>query len=173
MGEWFNVEKLYTGTFDSPVGRLCLAWTDRGLLRLDFGPQRIERLLGGGAFAAEDRELPPEWDGELRRYFGGEPMRFTIPLDLRGTAFEREVWAALQTIPYGRTKTYAKVAAQIGRPGAARAVGGANGKNPVSVVVPCHRVVAANSLGGYGAGIGIKRALLDLEARGAAEGYVV
>ena len=126
-----------------------------------------------GAFAIAEEGLPPEWTMQLRRYFGGEPVRFTIPLDLRGTAFEREVWAALQKIPYGQTRTYAQIAAQIERPDAARAVGRANGKNPVSVVVPCHRVVAAHGPGGYGAGIETKRALLDLEARGAAEGCVV
>lgn len=159
------MEKLYTGVVDSPVGPLYLARTGDALVRLDFGPDGITKLLHSGAFIQAGGDMPFSWTNQIGRYFEGSLRQFDIPLDLRGTPFEKDVWTALQAIPYGETVTYAQVAQQTGRPKAARAVGRANGKNPVAVIVPCHRVVAAQSLGGYSAGLGIKRALLALEAR--------
>lgn len=101
---------------------------------------------------------------QLEAYFAGELTDFDIDLELIGTAFQRRVWAALQTIPYGETRSYGQIADQIGVHGAARAVGLANGHNPISIVVPCHRVIGSNgSLTGYGGGLQRKRALLDLE----------
>jgi len=103
---------------------------------------------------------------QLDEYFRGDLRRFDLPLDLAGTSFELAVWRALREIPYGRTISYGELARRIGRAGAARAVGAANGRNPISIVIPCHRVVGANgALTGYGGGIDRKRALLDHEAR--------
>ncbi|MFI7007673.1 methylated-DNA--[protein]-cysteine S-methyltransferase [Streptomyces sp. NPDC050145] len=101
---------------------------------------------------------------QLEAYFQGELKEFDLPLDLHGTPFQRSVWAQLRKIPYGETRTYGELAEALGRPGASRAVGLANGKNPVGVIVPCHRVVGADgSLTGYGGGLPRKRRLLDFE----------
>lgn len=101
---------------------------------------------------------------QLEEYFSGRRRRFDLPLRMAGTPFQRAVWAFLLTIPYGRTYTYKEVAEALGRPGAARAVGSAVGSNPISIVVPCHRIVASGGkLGGYGGGLDVKRFLLDLE----------
>ncbi len=103
---------------------------------------------------------------QLQAYFAGELRDFDLRLDMQGTAFQQRVWAALRRIPYGETRSYAAIAGGIGAPRAVRAVGAANGRNPVPIVVPCHRVVGANgSLVGYGGGLPLKRFLLDLEAR--------
>ncbi len=102
---------------------------------------------------------------QLEEYFAGTRKQFDIPLALRGTPFQLEVWHALQQIPYGETRTYAGIAHAIGRPTATRAVGAANGANPIPIIVPCHRVIGSNgSLTGFGGGIDVKRRLLDLEA---------
>jgi methylated-DNA-[protein]-cysteine S-methyltransferase len=102
--------------------------------------------------------------GELAEYAAGRRVGFTFPIDPQGTAFDRRVWEAVARIPYGETRTYGEIAASLGSPGAARAVGTANGRNPVPPVIPCHRVVAAGGgLGGYGGGLALKRRLLDLE----------
>jgi O-6-methylguanine DNA methyltransferase len=101
---------------------------------------------------------------QLQRYFAGEPVQFSCPLDLRGTPFQVSVWKELFRIPYGQTRTYAEIASAIGAPRAVRAVGAANGANPVAVIVPCHRVIGSNgTLTGYGGGLGMKEWLLTLE----------
>lgn len=111
-----------------------------------------------------DSEAFPEAVEQLRGYFAGERTEFDLELELVGTAFQRRVWAALQTIPYGETRSYGEIAEQIGSPGAFRAVGLANCHNPIGIIVPCHRVIGANgSLTGYGGGLDRKRALLDIE----------
>ncbi len=103
---------------------------------------------------------------QLREYFAGERERFDVPLAARGTEFQRRVWEALRAIPYGETASYGQIARAVGRPAASRAVGAANGRNPISIVVPCHRVVGAGgALTGYGGGLDRKARLLDLEAR--------
>ncbi|CAN5387630.1 methylated-DNA--protein-cysteine methyltransferase [soil metagenome] len=103
---------------------------------------------------------------QLREYLSGARTDFDIPVDARGTAFQQRVWHALTQIPFGQTRSYGQIAAAIGSPGSARAVGLANGRNPVSIVVPCHRVIGSNgSLTGYGGGSARKQALLDLEAK--------
>jgi methylated-DNA-[protein]-cysteine S-methyltransferase len=103
---------------------------------------------------------------QLREYFDGKRRDFEIPLDVEGTEFQTKVWAALRKIPFGRTASYADIARKIGKPKAMRAVGMANGRNPVSIVVPCHRVIGADgSLTGYGGGLDRKKILLDLESR--------
>ena len=103
---------------------------------------------------------------QLEEYFAGERKTFDVPLDLWGTPFQQEVWKALLQIPYGETRSYQDIAQSVGNPKAVRAVGGANGRNPVPVIVPCHRVIRSDgNLGGYGGGLDIKRDLLDLENR--------
>jgi methylated-DNA-[protein]-cysteine S-methyltransferase len=133
--------------------------------------------LSGVTFAAraETRSGEPvllEAEAQLHAYFAGELERFELPLTPRGTAFQLSVWEALLEIPYGRTTTYSELAAAIGRPSACRAVGAANGRNPLAVIVPCHRVIgAAGALTGYGGGLERKRLLLALEAGKAAESH--
>jgi methylated-DNA-[protein]-cysteine S-methyltransferase len=129
-----------------------------------------EGRLSGVRFAASvaarsDEPVLVEAEAQLRAYFAGKLRRFELPLAPRGTPFQRSVWDALLDIPYGSTSTYSEVAAAIGRPSACRAVGAANGRNPLAVIVPCHRVIgAAGGLTGYGGGLERKRVLLALEA---------
>jgi O-6-methylguanine DNA methyltransferase len=107
---------------------------------------------------------------ELGSYFSGRLRRFRVPLDLRGTPFQKSVWSRLRRVPYGATRSYASIAAAVGKPAAFRAVGHANGRNPVSIVVPCHRLIgSAGALRGYGGGLWRKERLLDLERRSALE----
>ncbi len=157
----------------SPLGLLFLARTERGLRFVDFLERRsLKRAFALHAEAVPDAkwepsllELKPVVD-QLDGYFCGNLTRFALPLDLAGTEFQVRVWRALCGIPYGETRSYGQIAAAIGRPGAARAVGLANNHNPVPIVVPCHRVIGADgSLTGYGGGLPRKRKLLDLEAR--------
>ncbi len=149
-------------TVDSPIGPLTLAGTGGVLAHLVMEgqahppPHRDGWVEDAGAF--------PEVAAQLEAYFRGTATAFDVEMRLEGTEFQRRVWGALVEIPYGTTCTYGEVADRIGRPGAARAVGLANGRNPVAVIVPCHRVVGAGgALGGYGGGLDRKRALLDLE----------
>ena len=143
-------------TIDSPVGPLAVTVADDGAVtRIDFG--------------AGERADDPRFDAvksQLAEYFAGERTIFDLPLRPdRGTAFERAVWAELLRIPYGETASYGEIAARIGHPGKARAVGRANGRNPIAIVCPCHRVIGSDgSLTGYGGGLDKKRTLLDLEA---------
>lgn len=147
-------------SFVTPAGPLTVTATDTAVTAIGFG-------ASGPAF---DRvaELPPllrRAVGELREYFAGTRREFTLPLAPAGTPFQQEVWAALREIPYGETRTYGQIAARIGRPRASRAVGMANNRNPIGIVVPCHRVVGASgALIGYAAGLGVKELLLKLEA---------
>lgn len=141
--------------FEFPVGRLLLACRDEKLTRID---RTDEPCMDS------DNALLLRARMELDEYFAGRRKEFDLPLAAEGTAFQQKVWAALCTIPYGETRTYGELAAQIGRPKACRAVGGANHKNPLSIVVPCHRVVGADgSLTGYGGGLPMKEFLLKLE----------
>ncbi len=142
--------------YDSPVGPLRLESRDGALVGLELnakpGPENLDDPVLAEAVA------------QLTAYFGGERTSFDLPLAMHGNAFEQKVWAALRTIPYGETASYGAVADQIGAPGAARAVGLANGRNPIAIIVPCHRVIGANGkLVGFGGGLPMKRALLDLE----------
>jgi methylated-DNA-[protein]-cysteine S-methyltransferase len=141
---------------DTPIGTLWLEADGAGLSSIAFD---------GPAGAESDDALIREAESQLRAYFAGELTRFDLPLSLRGTEFQRRVWGAVARIPYGTTTTYSAVAAAVGRPSACRAVGAANGRNPLPIVVPCHRVVGTSgALTGYGGGLERKRALLDLEA---------
>jgi methylated-DNA-[protein]-cysteine S-methyltransferase len=141
-------------------GTLELSWSDKGLVRLTFPG---EASLGGTGRDAS--EIPAAWAEVLTRYFAGEAVDpVEIPVDLYGTDFQVKVWTALRRIPRGRVRTYQGIGADVGSPRAMRAVGMANSKNPIPIVVPCHRVVeVGNRLGGYTAGIERKIRLLELE----------
>lgn len=146
---------------DSPVGLLTLAGRDGRLMHLRMVDQTYEPSRDG--WEPEDTAFP-EAVAQLESYFAGELFDFELELDMVGTKFQRSVWEALLTIPYGETRSYGEIAAQIGTPSASRAVGLANGHNPIGIIVPCHRVIGANgSLTGYGGGLDRKRALLALE----------
>lgn len=147
---------------ESPVGRIRIAADDAGLRRID--------LVG------DDEPAPSDWRRadaalaeaarQLREYFAGSRTRFELPLAPEGTDFDRRTWQALLTIPHGETISYAELARRVGSPGASRAVGRANGRNPLAIVIPCHRVIASDgTLGGYAGGLPMKRKLLDLESR--------
>ncbi|NSC24961.1 methylated-DNA--[protein]-cysteine S-methyltransferase [Streptomyces albus subsp. chlorinus] len=150
---------------DSPVGPLTLVATDGTLSGIYMEPHRHRPAQE--TFGQRDPGAFGEVTEQLGEYFAGDRKEFTVPLAPEGTAFQHTVWEALRTIPYGETLSYGQLAERIGRPGAARAVGLANGRNPLSIVVPCHRVIGSTGqLTGYGGGIERKRHLLDFE-RGA------
>lgn len=133
-----------------------------------FGSPAAAGAAAPADAAYRPRQPPlPEVRRQLGEYFAGKRRDFVLPLDPHGTAFERGVWRVLVAIPYGETRSYAEVAMAIGRPAACRAVGRANGRNPIAVVIPCHRVIGSDgSLTGYGGGLELKRLLLDLEGAG-------
>ena len=164
------MEIVHTAEFESPIGSLLCASTERGLAYV-----RLPRA-GGRGFAGWLRRQAPGAEvrtgfapnkaavQQILEYLDGKRSVFELPLDLRGTDFQRRVWDALREIPYGQTRSYTEVARSIREPAAVRAVGTANGANPCSIVVPCHRVVATGGkLGGYGGGLPLKRRLLALE----------
>lgn len=147
---------------DSPVGPLTLAGDGSTLMHLRMTDQTHEPDRSG--WAPADAAAFPEVAEQLDAYFAGSLTEFDIDLELLGTDFQRRVWSALRTIPYGETRSYGEIAEQIGAPSASRAVGMANGRNPIAIVVPCHRVIgAAGAMTGYGGGIDRKRTLLALE----------
>jgi methylated-DNA-[protein]-cysteine S-methyltransferase len=154
---------------DSPVGPLTLVADGDELIGVYFKNAALAANAPVGAvppgWVRDERGLRPV-AAQLAEYFAGERTRFDLPLAPRGTSFQRTVWAALLAIPYGETTSYGELARAIGSPTASRAVGAANGRNPLSIVIPCHRVIGADgSMTGYGGEISRKRILLDLEAR--------
>jgi O-6-methylguanine DNA methyltransferase len=154
-----NRETFYASTFNSPVGDLTIVVSTQGVFAVHFGRVALPHLD-----LIESAELTAACRQELEEYFAGERTRFTLPLDLRGTPFQKQCWQALLDIPYGETRSYAEIARCIGSPRAFRAVGLANHDNPVVIIVPCHRVIGANgSLTGYGGGLDVKRRLLEFE----------
>jgi methylated-DNA-[protein]-cysteine S-methyltransferase len=158
------VKQYFSKIIDSPVGPLKLVASDQGLAAIlwkDDSPGRVR--LGT---MAEDPEHPIllEAQRQLGEYFAGKRRAFALQLDFAGTDFQRRVWEALLTIPYGETRSYAEIAQQIGSPEAVRAVGAANGKNPISIITPCHRVIGANGkLTGFAGGLETKARLLAME----------
>lgn len=150
----------------TPIGVLTLVASDRGLTNILFESESPEH-------AGLPSDLPAADDGDetlavvatqLEEYFAGTRREFDVSLDLSGTDFQRQAWLALAEVPYGETTTYGAQAGRIGRPGAFRAVGGANGQNPVPIVLPCHRIIGADgSLTGFGGGLDLKQRLLDHE----------
>ena len=159
--------RLACTTIGSPLGPLMLVAGDGALAGLYMNGRAPAKVLATtGACRDADEQVFAAAARQLGEYFDGHRKVFDLPLALDGTAFQRTVWAALLGIGYGQTVSYGQLADQIGRPTAARAVGLANGRNPVSIIVPCHRVVGSDgSLTGYGGGLGNKRRLLDLEQR--------
>ena len=169
------METLHTTNVNSAVGPLFLAASSKGLVALEFdarlpgqpsirpNPRHLREEEKGFQFEHSPRLLQP-YVSELEEYFSGNLRRFTFPLDLRGTDFQLACWRALLAIPYGETRTYADIARAVGKPNAFRAVGMANNRNPIAIVVPCHRVIASDgTLCGYGGGLNLKRKLLQLE----------
>ncbi|KOP65043.1 [Fe-S]-binding protein [Bacillus sp. FJAT-18019] len=165
-------EMLYYDELLTPIGSLTVCATEKGLCLIEFGSFYVKEAViqqwsrtwaGNGGYTRDEARLAPVVT-QLKQYFSGELKEFDLPLDLRGTSFQLQVWEALKSISYGMMCSYKDVAESIGRPKAVRAVGGANNKNPVPIVVPCHRVIGADgALIGYGGGPEIKRALLTLE----------
>jgi O-6-methylguanine DNA methyltransferase len=159
------METLFYIRTPSPVGPLFLAASTRGLVRLEF-EGRVQKLNSNTELQESETALSP-YLGELDEYFASTRREFSLPLDLRGTEFQLACWRALLAIPYGETRSYRDIAQAIGHPHAYRAVGMSNNRNPVAIVVPCHRVIASSgSLCGYGGGLDLKRKLLDLERVG-------
>ncbi len=160
----FRTRTLYSRPMESPLGRLLLCATDQGLAGAWFDHQRHWPDTAGWQ-RADDHPVLVEAASQLGDYFAGERQRFELPLDLsHGTEFQQAVWQALLAIPVGRTTSYGALSAGIGRAAAVRAVGAAVGRNPISVIVPCHRVLGADgSLTGYAGGLERKSALLELE----------
>jgi methylated-DNA-[protein]-cysteine S-methyltransferase len=151
----------YWTTIDTPVGELLLTSDGTSLTRLLFAPFTVDATWSEGPCDLLDEAVV-----QLRDYFAGTRTDFDLPLEPAGTAFQMTVWRALREIPYAETINYGQLAIRVGNPNASRAVGLANGRNPISIVVPCHRVIGANgSLTGYGGGLDRKRTLLDLERR--------
>jgi methylated-DNA-[protein]-cysteine S-methyltransferase len=151
---------------DSPLGPLTLIASGGALTGVYMNGRTPASADAAGAAEDADAAVLDEAVRQLSEYFGGQRQSFDLPLALEGTAFQRRVWDALLGIGYGQTVSYGELADEIGQPTAARAVGLANGRNPVSIIVPCHRVVGADgSLTGYGGGLDNKQRLLELERR--------
>lgn len=147
-------------TMDTPVGKTVVAWREEAVVAIRFG------AAGTGAWRHVERG-DHEAVRQLRAYFAGELRAFDLPVASMGTPFQRAVWEAVSSIPYGETRSYAGIATAVGRPRAVRAVGAANGRNDVPIVIPCHRVIASDgSLHGYAGGVAIKAALLAFEREG-------
>ena len=153
---------------DSPVGELGLVATDTTLVAVLWPEEREGRVKFPVEPTTGSNDVLRRTADQLDEYFAGDRRSFDLPLELRGTDFQQQVWMALADIPYGETSTYGKQAAEIGRPRAIRAVGSANGRNPLSIVLPCHRIVGADGkLTGFAGGLDTKRWLLDHESRAA------
>ena len=148
----------------SPIGRLKLVASDRGLTAIVWETDDPRRVRLGPMTEDADNPVLRETERQLDAYFAGKRTSFDVPLDFHGTAFQRKVWAALLAIPFGATRTYGEIAREIGHPTASRAVGAANGRNPIAIIAPCHRVVGSTGkLTGFAGGLAAKQHLLDLE----------
>ncbi len=164
---------LYMKSISSPIGDCTVLATDEGICWVSTpGADRTNGLLWVKRHmyleqVSDSQDIPISLQcatDELNRYFAGEHVSFSCPLDMHGTPFQIAVWKALLTIPYGETRSYGELANTLGRPNASRAVGAANGANPIAIIVPCHRVIGSNgSLTGYGGGLAAKEWLLKLE----------
>lgn len=160
------MKRYVSKVIDSPVGPLELVASEAGLAAIlwkDDDPQRVPLT---NVVATDEDPILREVERQLEEYFAGQRTEFALPLDFSGTEFQQCVWRALLTIPYGETRTYAQIARQIGRPAAVRAVGAANGRNPISIIAPCHRVIGSSGeLRGFAGGLETKAWLLGLEGR--------
>lgn len=150
----------------SPVGTLTLVASEAGLAAILWENDDPDRVRLGAMTLDEAHPVLAETARQLVEYFAGQRQAFDLPLDFRGTDFQKQVWAQLLAIPFGETRSYGDLARAIDRPKAYRAVGAANGKNPISIVAPCHRVIGTNgTLTGFAGGLGAKQVLLGLEGR--------
>jgi O-6-methylguanine DNA methyltransferase len=163
-------EDVVYARFESQIGTVWVASTESGICKISLGAEQsgaflswLFRRIGGGR-PREEPLLMTRAVSQLREYLSGSRRLFELPLDVRGTVFQRAVWSQVVRIPYGATATYGDIAQLVGRPKSSRAVGAAVGANPLPIVVPCHRVIGADgSLTGFGAGLDVKEALLRLE----------
>jgi methylated-DNA-[protein]-cysteine S-methyltransferase len=152
-------------TIDSPVGRLKLIASEKGLAAILWEMEDPRRVRLSPLTRDPDNPILLEAERQLGEYFAGKLEAFTVPLDFKGTDFQKSVWKALLTIPFGETRSYAEIAKQIGKPTAFRAVGAANGKNPIAIIAPCHRVIGSSGdLTGFAGGLAAKERLLGIEA---------
>lgn len=166
-------EMIVWAAMKSRVGTIRVAATSRGVCKIALGKETAQAFFGWLEHHVSRAPGKPERSGivalaldQIAEYLNGERRDFDLPLDLRGTEFQRSAWSAVAGIPYGQTRTYAQIAQAIGKPFAVRAVGAANGANPLPLVVPCHRVLGSDgSLTGYGGGLEVKQKLLEMEAQ--------
>jgi O-6-methylguanine DNA methyltransferase len=158
------METLSYSRMDSPIGPLNIAVSAKGLVALEFERGNFPPAKSKNLLWENSPGKTKPFKRELNEYFSGKRREFTFPIDLRGTPFQLQCWSALLNIPYGETRTYADIARAVRKPQAFRAVGMANNRNPIAIVVPCHRVIASDgTLCGYGGGLDVKRKLLELE----------
>jgi methylated-DNA-[protein]-cysteine S-methyltransferase len=151
---------------ESPVGKLKLVASDKGLTAILWKNDSPRRVPLKDLVQNDKHPVLMRAEFQLREYFAGSRQMFDIPLDMRGTTFQKSVWEALLAIPFGETRSYGELAKQLGRPSASRAVGAANGRNPISIVVPCHRVIGSSGkLTGFAGGLEVKAYLLGLEKK--------
>ena len=149
---------------DSPVGELKLVASDKGLVAILWENDSPRRVRLSELVEDEHHPVLVETERQLEEYFAGKRKAFSVALDMRGTRFQKDVWEALLAIPFGETRSYGQLANQLGHPRATRAVGAANGRNPVSIIVPCHRVIGSSGkLTGFAGGLDAKARLLGLE----------
>ena len=157
-----NTDLTASRVIATPIGRLTLVASSKGLQQVIFG---AKKLSTANSVSSKANDHLTQTEKQLREYFAGKRKKFSIKLDISGTEFQESVWYALKKIAYGKTVSYAQQAKLVRKPKAFRAVGSANGKNPVAIILPCHRVIATDgTLGGYGGGLSIKRKLLALES---------
>jgi methylated-DNA-[protein]-cysteine S-methyltransferase len=155
---------LSTKTIASPVGELTLVASDRGIVAILWENDLPDRVKLGAVQEDAGHPVLLAAEAQLGEYFAGTRTRFDLPLDFRGTDFQKSVWGALLAIPFGETRSYGEIAMKLGRPTASRAVGAANGRNPISIVAPCHRVIGSTGkLTGFAGGLEAKAYLLGLE----------
>jgi methylated-DNA-[protein]-cysteine S-methyltransferase len=159
-----NMKQDYVSkTMDSPVGRMILVASQKGLTAIIWERENSNGMQQGNIVQDDDDPVLLNAENQLKEYFNRERQIFSLNLDFNGTEFQKKVWNALLTIPYGETRTYGEIARQIGSPKSSRAVGAASGKNPISIVAPCHRVIGASGkLVGFGRGLENKALLLNL-----------
>ncbi|WP_395330288.1 methylated-DNA--[protein]-cysteine S-methyltransferase [Novosphingobium sp. BL-8H] len=155
---------LFRSRMPSPIGELTLVASEDGLVAVLWENDDPRRVPLADPVDDADNPILVQANAQLCEYFGGERSRFDLPLDFRGTDFQKSVWHALLTIPFGETRSYRQIAEAVGRPTASRAVGAANGRNPISIIAPCHRVVGTSgALTGFAGGLEAKAFLLTLE----------
>ncbi len=162
------MENIFLSQYKSPLGTYIIGSSSRGVVFIKTESRTSSLMARWRRQGIEIKNTIGQNDeiiAELEAYFTGDLQKFSVPLDLRGTEFQRQIWELLLSIPYGETRSYGQIASAIGRPEASRAVGQAVGTNPIAIIVPCHRVIGTSGgLVGYGGGLHRKQALLELEA---------